>query len=223
MDLLRIIADDRERKSGIPDLLKKVGINLEIKTLSVGDYIVASETAIERKSIHDFVSSVFDGRLFDQCSRMREHYNHPVLVLEGDIDELDSILDNVLVFYGAVSSVALDYHIPVIPTPSAMHTARLLASMATRKGAAKGPLLKKIRKFPDMERQQLTALCSLPGIAETLAQRMLDKFGTPMNALSASSVDLAKVPGLGKARAERIRKVLDARHTPSDDKQGRLS
>lgn len=217
------MADDRERRSNIPALLKKVGIDVEIKTLSIGDYIVSSETVIERKSIHDFVSSVFDGRLFDQCSRMRANYEHPVLVLEGNVDELDAIVENPLVFYGAVSSVALDYHIPTIPTPDAMHTARLLTSMAARKGESRGPLLKKIRKFPDVQRQQLTTLCSLPGIAETLAQRMLDKFGTPINALSATSADLAKVPGLGKARAERIRKILDVRHTPSDDKQGKLS
>jgi len=67
---LRIIVDERERKSGIPNLLKKVGINMEIKTLPIGDYIVAPETVVERKSLHDFVSSVFDGRLFDQCLKM---------------------------------------------------------------------------------------------------------------------------------------------------------
>ena len=63
---LRIIVDEREKKSGIPDLLKSIGINMEIKTLPIGDYIVAPETIVERKSIHDLVSSVFDGRLYDQ-------------------------------------------------------------------------------------------------------------------------------------------------------------
>ena len=29
---IRIIVDEREKKSGIPDLLKSVGINIEIKT-----------------------------------------------------------------------------------------------------------------------------------------------------------------------------------------------
>jgi len=36
---LRIVIDDREKKSGIPDLLKAVGVNIEIKTLPIGDYI----------------------------------------------------------------------------------------------------------------------------------------------------------------------------------------
>ena len=58
---LRIVVDERERKSGIPDLLKSVGLNLEMKTLPIGDYIVAPETIVERKSIRDLMASVFDG------------------------------------------------------------------------------------------------------------------------------------------------------------------
>jgi DNA excision repair protein ERCC-4 len=68
LDKLRIVVDERERKSGIPDLLRAVGINIEMKTLQIGDYIVAPETVVERKSIKDLISSVFDGRLFDQCN-----------------------------------------------------------------------------------------------------------------------------------------------------------
>ena len=46
---LRIIIDERERKSGIPKLLQKIGINVEVKTLPIGDYIVSHETVVERK------------------------------------------------------------------------------------------------------------------------------------------------------------------------------
>ena len=57
IDKLRIIVDEREKKSGIPELLKAVGMKVELKTLAIGDYIVAPETVVERKSIQDFVSS----------------------------------------------------------------------------------------------------------------------------------------------------------------------
>ena len=86
---LRIVVDEREKKSGIPDLLKEIGINLEIKTLPVGDYIVAPETVVERKTISDLISSIFDGRLFDQCNRLKENYQFPILLIEGDIDEIE--------------------------------------------------------------------------------------------------------------------------------------
>ena len=215
---LRIVADDRERKSGVPRLLKKAGINLEIKTLSVGDYIVAPETIVERKSIGDLVASIFDGRLFDQCTRLKAHFERPVVLMEGNIDQLDQIIDNPLIFYGAISKVALDFGIPIIQTPNVIHTAQMLVAMAARKNpSAKGPYLKKIKKSANLDVQQLSILCSLPGVGEKFATRMLERFGTPLQVLSATSTDLAKIDGFGKTRAERIKTVLHSRAKNAND------
>ena len=211
LENLRIIVDERERKSGIPDLLKSVGLNLEMKTLPVGDYIVAPETIVERKSIRDLMASVFDGRLFDQCTRLKEHFEHPIVLMEGNVDEIEEIAENPLIFYGAISTVVLDFKIPVIPTPSATHTAKLLVSMCSRKNTPKGPYLKKIKKSSDLKRQQLSSLCSLPGVGEKFAVRMLEKFGTPLKVFTATTAQLAKVEGLGEARAKKIKKVLDTK------------
>ena len=213
LENLRIIVDERERKSGIPDLLKSIGLSLEMKTLPVGDYIVAPETVIERKSIRDLLSSVFDGRLFDQCSRLKEHFQCPIILLEGNVDEIDEIADNPLIFYGAISTVVIDFKIPVIPTPSAIHSAKLLVSMCSRKESQKGPYLKKIKKSNDLEKQQLSSLCSLPGIGEKFAVRMLEKFGTPLKVFTATTAELAKIEGLGEARAKKIKKILESKST----------
>ncbi len=210
LNKLRIIVDERERKSGIPELLRAVGINIEMKTLPIGDYIVAPETIVERKSIHDLISSIFDGRLFDQCNRLKEHFKFPIILIEGNLDEINNITENPLIFYGAISGIALDFKIPVLPTPNADHTAKLLVSLCSRKESSTGPFLKKIRKSNDMQRQQLTVLSSLPGVGEKLAIRMLEKFGSPFRVFSASSTELAKVEGLGGVRAKKIKKMLEA-------------
>lgn len=215
LENLRIIVDERERKSGIPDLLKSIGLNLEMKTLPVGDYIVAPETVVERKSIRDLLSSVFDGRLFDQCSRLKEHFEYPIILMEGNVDEIEEIAENPLIFYGAVSTVVIDFKIPVIPTPSATHTAKLLVSMCSRKESPKGPYLKKIKKSNDLQKQQLSSLCSLPGIGEKFAVRMLEKFGTPLKVFTATTAELAKVEGLGETRAKKIKKILESKSSLS--------
>ena len=218
---IRIVIDERERKSGIPKLLRAIGVNVEVKTLPIGDYIVSHETVVERKSIHDFISSIFDGRLFDQCNRLKEHFKFPIILLEGNVDEIESITENPLVFYGALSTIAVDFKIPVIPTPNASHTAKLLVSLSSRKESIKGPLLKKIKKSNDIQKQQLIVLCSLPGIGEKTAIRMLEKFGTPLKALSSSTKDLAKIPGLGELRAKKIKKMLQekSKHTKKLDQK----
>ncbi len=209
---LRIVIDDREKKSGIPDLLKAVGVNIEIKTLPIGDYIVAPETVVERKSIRDLMSSIFDGRLFDQCSRLKEHFQHPIILIEGNVDEIDSITENPLIFYGALSTIAIDFKIPIIPTSSASHTAKLLVSMCSRKQSHKGPFLKKIRKSNDLQKQQLSTLCSLPGVGEKTAIRMLKKFGSPLQVFTAPYTELSKVEGLGESRAKKIKKMLESKN-----------
>ena len=206
---LRIIIDEREKKSGIPKLLSSIGIKTEIKTLLIGDYIVGPETVIERKSIQDFISSVFDGRLFDQCSRLKEHFLYPILLIEGNVDEIELITENSLIFYGALSTIAIDFKIPIIPTPNASHTAKLLVSMCSKKEPIKGPFLKKIKKSNDVQKQQLSLLCSLPGIGEKTAIRILEKYGSPILALSATSKELSKISGLGEIRAKKIKKMLE--------------
>ena len=218
---IRIVIDERERKSGIPKLLRAIGVNVEVKTLPIGDYIVSHETVVERKSIHDFISSIFDGRLFDQCNRLKEHFKFPIILLEGNVDEIESITENPLVFYGALSTIAVDFKIPVIPTPNASHTAKLLVSLSSRKESIKGPLLKKIKKSNNIQKQQLIVLCSLPGIGEKTAIRMLEKFGTPLKALSSSTKDLAKITGLGESRAKKIKKMLQekSKHTKKLDQK----
>jgi DNA excision repair protein ERCC-4 len=209
---LRMIVDERERKSRIPDLLKQVGVKVEMMNLPVGDYIVAPETVVERKSVSDFISSVFDGRLFDQCNRLKEHFENPTIIIEGNVDEIDKITENPLVFYGAISSVMLDFKIPIAPTPNASHTVKLLISMCARQGTVKGPFLKKIKKSGNLQQQQLSILSSLPGVGGKLAERMLEKFGSPSNSFNASSVELSKISGMGKARAQKIKKILDSQN-----------
>ncbi|MBT4216009.1 MAG: helix-hairpin-helix domain-containing protein [Nitrosopumilus sp.] len=212
LDHLRIIVDERERKSGIPDLLKSIGMGVEMKTLPIGDYIVAPETIVERKSIKDLMASVFDGRLYDQCTRLKENFEHPIVLVEGNVDEIEEITDNPLVFYGALSRVTLEFKIPIIPTPSASHTAKLLVALCSKKDGPKGPYLKKIKKSSNLETQQLSTLCSLPGIGEKFAVRMLEKFGTPLKVFSATTSELAKVEGLGESRAKKIKNMLTTKN-----------
>ncbi len=132
--------------------------------------------------------------------------------MEGNVDEIEDITENPLIFYGAVSRIAIDFKIPIIPTPSATHTAKLLVSMCSRKeGQQQGPFLKKIKKSNDIQKQQLSSLTSLPGVGEKLAIRMLEKFGSPLRVFNASLSELSKVEGLGESRAKKIRNMLETK------------
>jgi len=56
--------------------------------------------------------------------------------------------------------------------------------------------------------QLIKAFKILPGVGEKSAIRLLEKFGTPLDALCAPINELAKTPGLGEAKAKKIKKML---------------
>ena len=221
---VRIVVDERERNSNIPQLLKNAGAVIDFTQLKVGDYVVSSETAVERKTVRDLISSIYDGRLFIQCSDLVKHYQKPLLVVQGniaelaetpeDMEDMDTKLhtERMPLAYDALITVATEFRIPIIHTPSAEQTAQLLVTLVSRslrQGKATGPLLRKIKKENPIYIQQLSVLASLPGVGEKLAARMLQKFHTPIRAINASAADLATIPGFGLARAERVRKILN--------------
>ena len=55
----KVIVDMREFRSELPSLLHKRGIDIEPKTIEVGDYILTPEICVERKSISDLIGKVY--------------------------------------------------------------------------------------------------------------------------------------------------------------------
>ena len=55
---IQIIADNREKRSGLPDLLSKMDIEFSQADLIAGDYLINDEILIERKTKHDFIQSL---------------------------------------------------------------------------------------------------------------------------------------------------------------------
>ncbi|MEM0029725.1 MAG: ERCC4 domain-containing protein [Candidatus Nitrosocaldus sp.] len=213
----RIVVDERERRSRVPGALKELGMDVEYATLDVGDYIVYGDCCVERKSVGDFINSIYDARLFIQVDEMLKHYSRPVVIVEGSSASIVSI-DKPKVLYGALASLAVEFRVPVLFTPSYMHTAVAIVALAShcssKEGAYREPLLRRIRKGSSssdrsLKEQQLSIIASLPGIGGKLASRLLEKFGSPMGIFSASIADLARVEGIGYAKARRIRYTLD--------------
>jgi DNA excision repair protein ERCC-4 len=223
----RIVVDERERNSRVPKFLIEDGAQIDFARLSVGDYIIAPEIAIERKTISDLINSIYDGRLFIQCSDLIQFYSKPILLIEGNIlnlqfenftekqnDEIEITVEKILQIYDALATVALIFRIPIIHSPSANYTSKfliILLNKAIKSGITiNGPLIKRIKKGNHVQLQQLSILSSLPGVGDKLAIKLLKKFGTPSRAINASISELSLIPGFGKARAEKVKKILNS-------------
>ena len=108
-----IIADNRERGSGIPNLLSESNINVIMKQLLVGDYIIDDNVIIERKTNLDFVQSIISGHLFNQCSQLRKTGMIPLIIVEGNPYKTTHNIKPKAI-KGALLAVNLSWQIPVI-------------------------------------------------------------------------------------------------------------
>ena len=228
MILPRVIADERERASGVPDRLSKLDVRVYYTRLAVGDYVVNPEIAAERKSIGDFVSSVYDGRLFAQASALANSYKKPYIIVEGDVAKVGGMVKNLSSYYGAIASVTLAYDLRLMHTANPDETALAIASLVKNSRARPIPpgLLQSPPKAKDEAQQQLYFVSSLPGVGMKTAKRMLGRYGTPRKVMTLTEAQFAMIPGVGAKRASKIAHVLDAKHPGWQEQesaeQGRL-
>ena len=80
----RVIVDMREFRSELPPLIHRRGMDIVPVTIEIGDYVLAPDTCVERKSLSDLIGSLHSGRLYNQCSVMTRHYKRSILLIEFD-------------------------------------------------------------------------------------------------------------------------------------------
>ncbi len=222
-DIKRILiyADHREENSGIiAELRRKENLDVQTKQLDMGDFLLSNDVIVERKAVKDFLQSLIDGRLFSQLHALaNSDYEKPLMIVEGFDEELYSlrnIHENAI--KGAISSIALDYRIPIIFTRSATETTQYLHIIAKREQFpnSKEIGIRKGRKgYSTRELQQLIIEC-LPSIGPTLAKKLLKQFGSVKKIMGASEKRLQKIDNIGEKKAKRIREVIDADYDDSE-------
>jgi len=211
---IRVYADVREEASGIPRMLESMGLVVIREQLPLGDYILPGEVIVERKSSSDYANSLFDGRLFDQVSRMTEYYDTVVLVVEGGIAELRRYHDKLKQLYAALASLIAEYGVIVVNTGGPGDTAMFLEAFSRKLVESRGArvVIHKKPKLKSLREWQLYIVSSLPGIGPKLAEKLLESFKTIEAICTASVAELQRV--VGERRADRIKEVLKAPYEP---------
>ena len=209
---LVVYVDSREGNSKVIRALDTIGVKVKVNTMSVADYQVSEEVAIERKTAKDFVDSIVDKRLFKQARMMMEEFKKPIMILEGD--DFYSGFINPNAIRGAMTSIALDYGISIIPTRTAEDTAAMLKRIAIReqKGEKRSIQIRTERKPQNLWEQQLFIIESLPNIGPVHAKRLLEHFGSVKAVLDADEKKLQEVEGIGKKTAKNIREVVEGKY-----------
>lgn len=213
-----IIIDTREASSRIPKLLKQEGARISPSKLKVGDYILSNRLVVELKKYSDFVNSIIDGRLFQsikpghesQLARLAQQ-SFPLLIIQIEPDTLTQSI-HINSVMGAISSIILDFRIPMVFTNDERETASLLFQLAKREqknSSGRVSLPSISRKEQNIKEIQLFILSAIPGINIEKAKNLLAEFKTIQAISSADIAELSKVPQIGKKLANRIQAVFN--------------
>jgi len=213
----RVVVDSREKSSNVVRELVNLGVSVSMQTLPVADYVISERVGIELKTKADFVNSIVDKRLLPQIKGLRNNFESPLLIIEGeeDIYSIRKVHPNAI--RGMLSSIALDYSVPIVYTKNSKDTAELIHTIARREQENKDRefSLRLERKPLTTKEQQEYLVESLPGVGPAIAKALLKELGSVSNVFKASKDDLQKVSNLGPKRADEIRRIIDEKYERS--------
>jgi len=208
-----ILADHREIASNVTRHLRQHDAEIREIQLKTGDYRISERVAVERKAIPDFLQSIIDQRLFKQMEELACSYEKPVLILEGNPEGM--FLERNMhanTVRGVLSSIAIDYRIPIIWTHNSKETAAQIYWMAYREQVqeSRGLQIRCSKKVSSLPQQQEFLVAGLPNVSNVLSKRLLGHFGTVRDVYDATPEELMKVEGIGKEKAKKIWDLINA-------------
>jgi DNA excision repair protein ERCC-4 len=212
---ISIVADYREVPSKVPEILKELGAKVKFSQLKTGDYLLNNEIIVERKSREDFILSLIQGRLFSQCSRLKNTTYHQILLIEGNPYKTAHNIDRQAI-KGALLSVSMSWQIPIIYSSDISDTAQMLI-MATKQLLNEKLAFRRCGYKPKTFRKKaIYFLQGLPSVGPKLAIALLDRFGSLENVILATTDELLETNGLGKEKVKKIREFLGWQYKKSE-------
>ena len=207
--IVDVVIDDREPEQFV-ELFRDAGAaSVRVERLSVGDFIVNQRWVFERKTIADLCASLVDGRLFKQAVGMLRSAGHPVVILEGRSKDADGVNVSREAIQGALITLSVFFNIPVLRAMDSEELVRLIEYTVVQEGRFQKSAIHRHGYRPKRKKtRQIFLLQGLPGIGRDKAVKLLEKFGSVEEVITADEDELAEVDGIGKITARKIRTVL---------------
>ena len=218
---MRLIIDSREkdRVETAKEYYMEQGLDVSVKELPIGDYVFTdwdNDVCFEFKEVNDFITSINDGRVFNQAINMAENFDYHFVIIRGTANERAKYLAitknyqpvNIFQYYGAIAS--LNRYTTVIESYSS-HIEEVFYRMyiQAKKCLQNRPIVK---KFPRKDKNSaLNFLChDVYGLNYARAKLIVDMYNlTSLNDLMKLTPDmLTRIKGIGENTAQKIMEAI---------------
>jgi len=202
---LKIFVDSKEPPR-VFVALKKLGVDVECTSLEIGD-ICTEKCIVERKSFNDYVTSLVDGRLFDQLSRMFES-DKPCFIVIHDYYHFNRNVTPKQVF-GSIAAAAVEYGVNILWVPKFSEAMYVVVKLLEKVEQGKFLRPKRYYKYKkETLPYKAKVLKRMFGLPDKVAVDLLRTYGSIEKICQLDEAHLMRVEGIGELRAKRIRWIV---------------
>ncbi|MFT4311408.1 MAG: DEAD/DEAH box helicase [Candidatus Woesearchaeota archaeon] len=208
---VKIKVDYREKGSYLVKELLNQGVDISLENLPVGDFILSDDVVVEFKNVPDFVDSIIDGRILSQVRDLKQ-YKKPLIILQGDEDVYSQRKIHPNAIRGLISSVSINFGVPIIRTLNPKDTVDYLKVIASKEQLEKKDFQMHTSKPLSLKAMQEYVVSSFPGIGSTLSRPLLKEFKSVKNIVNAKKEDLKNVDLIGDKKADALLELFDSEY-----------
>ncbi|HJX04256.1 MAG TPA: DEAD/DEAH box helicase [Thermoplasmata archaeon] len=207
----RLMVSRRIEDSDLLKALVEEGFKVEASDLESADVLISPRVAVAVRSVDQFIREIQDESILSTLGRLKHEFLHPILIVQGESQGEGAQAGNAAVF-DALSALLSEYHMPVLSTHNERETVSAIASLHKQEAAKQSGEKRLVQSTLDLTSRQRFLVQGLPNVSATLAQRLLERFGSVKGIADANVEELMEVEGIGKVIAEGIHTVLRRRY-----------
>ena len=214
---MKVYIDTREqdRIKSATQYYTEQGLEVEVKELEIGDYLFTDDhnsVCFEYKEVNDFITSINDGRVFNQAINMAEEYDYRFVVIRGTESERAKYLAisknyrpvSIFQYHGAIAS--LNRYVTVIEsyTPY-INEAYYKMLVQARKCLEDKPIVKRFNRKDKNPALNWLIYCNY-GVSIKKGQSIVDELNlkTLSDLQQLTIGDLTSIKGIGESIATKI-------------------
>ena len=195
--------------------LTKAGFSVRTANLESADIIVSERIGVTIRSVEEFITGMSDGSLFSSLAKARQQFLHPILVVQGPPEGKGVEAGNAAIF-DALGSLLSEFRMPVLSTNDAEETVAALKALQ-RQEMERTDSGRAIQTTLAGDDRQMFLVQGLPNVSATLAQRLLERFGSVKGIANAAPDQLMEVDGVGRVIAQGIHTVMRRKFGEEED------